>query len=100
VLHSTQIVAEMGVRGSAKIVSFSVKSEFSKVTGSETDVKVGEVHTMRFHSKIYIPLDSDLNNLPLKDGFMKDFRKLLVFMNDSYMDSACLPFRDFMNKWR
>lgn len=98
-MHGTQIAADMGVSGTAKGVSLSVDSEFSRVTGSETNVKVAEVHAMRFHSKTYIPRGPDLNKLSLNDAFMKDFRRLPVFVNDSHMDSAWSPFRDFMNKW-
>jgi hypothetical protein len=93
------IAAHMGLSGSAKGVGFSVDSEFNRVTGSETDVKVAEVHAMRFHSKTYIPRGSELNNLPLKSGFMRDFRNLPTLVKDPHMDNAWSPYRDFMNKW-
>jgi hypothetical protein len=94
-----EIAAEMGIKESHREVRFSVESEFKRLAGPERDVNAAEVHAKRLHSKTYIPRGSNLNDFPLKDDFMKDFRRLPVYVKDAHDDRSWIPFRDFMNKW-
>lgn len=95
-----EIAREFGIKGSHREVCFSVESEFKRLAGPERDVNAAEVHAMRLHSKTYIPRDSKgLNDFPLKDDFMKDFRRLPAEVKDAHEDRAWQPFRDFMKKW-
>lgn len=89
----------MGISGSANGITFSVESEFKRVSGSETEIKVAEVHAMRFHRKTYIPRGSELNAFPLNGDFLKDFGDLPTLVKDPHTAHPWSPFRDFMNKW-
>ncbi|OAE31954.1 hypothetical protein AXG93_4421s1050 [Marchantia polymorpha subsp. ruderalis] len=93
------IAADMGVSGEIRGVSFSVDSEFKRVSGSETEVKVAEVRAARLYSKTYLPRGSELNSFPLKKEFLQDFQNLPTQVTDPHVDVSWSPFRNFMNKW-
>lgn len=95
-----EIAREFGIEGSHREVRFSVESEYKRLVGPErADVNAAQVHATRLHCKTYIPRGSNLNDFPLKDAFMKDFRKLPAHVKDAHEDRAWQPFRDFMNEW-
>ena len=88
----------MGLSGSAKGVTLSVSAEFGRVTGHEENVKVAEVHAMRFSKKSYISR-GDINNIALSEDFKNSFSNLPVFVQDAHDDQSWAPFQRFMSKW-
>ncbi|KAG6545026.1 hypothetical protein Mapa_013718 [Marchantia paleacea] len=93
------IGAQMGISGSYNALSFSVDSEFKRVSGQESNVKVAEVRAMSFYSRTYVERGVDLFNFPLKSEFLNDFRSLPTLLDSPEYDLAWAPFRDFMRKW-
>lgn len=88
----------MGLSGSAKGVTLSVSGEFGRVTGHEENVKVAEVHAMRFRKKSYISR-GDITKLALNEDFQSSFSNLPVLVEDAHDDQSWAPFQRFMSKW-